>query len=349
MTSPKKNMTNYFFISSPLHFFIASNLAISHSTDKNIAIFITKNRKNCERYVAAAQYFSTVFQQTYNLPFTDDKKIFRKRRHCFNQIKRIISSHVPDKIFTGNDRRVEFQYTMYEAQKHNNTLQGVYMDDGAISYLGHKSINKFTHKHIDPLLKKIAYGLWWDSPLTVGSSKWISSAYLAFPEQAHPLLESKKLIPIDHKVFSSALFLQISSFLTKSYPEKNLCKLKLIICLPCEKFYVNDAKGLESLASKLSNNYQADEIAIKAHPRSKNIALLKETFEGCQFLPANLGMELLLPKLDQNTNIIGDVSTTLLTTKWLRPDLSVFTVELNTKTPPALQRLFESIGITPLA
>lgn len=348
MKSLREIMVNYYLISSPLHFFIATNLAIINDKSTNIAIFITKNRKNSNQYCAATKEFSNIFQHTYNLSLVDDKQIVSKRKDCFNKMKHIIESYPPDNIFTGNDRRVEFQYAMHQAKKTNNKLQGIYMDDGAISYLGHKSINKFTHKYIDPLLKKIVYGLWWDSPLTVGSSKWITSAYLAFPEQAHRLLQTKKILPINHNIFKGVKFLAVNEYLTKSYTELvniDFTRLKVILCLPYESSYLNNTKLINEISDLLSSRYQANEIAIKVHPRSKNISLLEGVFKNCTFIPSSLGMELLLPKLSQNTQIIGDVSTALLTTKWLRPELSVVTFELSQPPTVELQLLFERIGI----
>ena len=40
-------------------------------------------------------------------------------------------------------------------------------------------------------------------------------------------------------------------------------------------------------------------------------------------LPENIPMEVILPLLNQECRIIGDVSTALLTTKWLRPEMDV--------------------------
>ena len=192
-------MINYFFISSPLHFFVATNLAISHKNDTNIAIFISKNEKTAQQYAKASQQFKNIYQQTYDLTINHDQPKYTQRKKCFAQIKDLVSSNLPDRIFTGSDRRIEFQFAMFQARKLNTSVEGIYIDDGIVSYLGHKSINSIFHKYIDPTLKKFVYGFWWKNALTIGSSSWITKAYLAVPKDAISLLQTKELIQLDQK------------------------------------------------------------------------------------------------------------------------------------------------------
>jgi len=345
-------MINYFFISSPLHFFIATNLAISHKNDINVALFISKNKKNAEQYAKATEHFKDIFQHTFDLTIDDDQNKFKQRKLRFTQINDIISSLMPDKIFTGSDRRMEFQFTMHQARKLNNQVEGIYIDDGTVSYLGHKSINSIFHKYIDPVLKKLIYGTWWKNALTTGCSEWISTAYLAVPEDAHPLLKTKKLIALDQSIFSENEFLQVNEFLIKKYDDLDsidFLKIKLVLCLPNESFYLNNNIFLQQIKNAIPEQYSLAETAIKAHPKSKNMALLTKIFPESTQLPNILGMELLLPKLTDDTCILGDVSTALLTAKWLKPQISVQAFELNSSISKNLKKLFNSLGISFIA
>jgi len=342
-------MVNYFFISSPLHFFVATNLAIAHKEDVNVALFISKNEKTAQQYAKATKQFSNIFQHTFNLTINDDQKQISQRKLRFEQITKIISSLRPDRIFTGSDRRVEFQFAMHQSRKTNANVQGIYIDDGTVSYLGHKSINSFVHKYIDPYLKKVVYGTWWKNALTTGSSDWISKAYLAVPQDAHPLLKSKELIALDQNIFTRESFLQINEFLIEKYEVLktiNFSKVKVVLCLPNESFYLKNPVFLQQIKHTLTNTFQLSDIAVKAHPKSKNMALLAEVFPESIQLPNTLGMELLLAKLTDDTSIIGDVSTALLTAKWLKPKVSVQAFELNSDISKNLNTLFKSLGIS---
>jgi len=341
-------MINYFFISSPLHFFIATNLAISHKNDTNIAIFMSKNKKTALQYSHASNKFKNIFQHTYDLTIGNIGKKMVDRKQSFNNIKTIILSYPPDSIYTGNDRRVEFQYAMFKASRINKNVKGIYMDDGAISYLGHKSLAKLSHRYIDPLLKKIFYGFWWKPPLTTGSSNWISQAYLAYPKYAHPLLKGKKIKSINREIFSNEEFNQLNHFLTESYTELNdidFSNIKAVLCLPFESFYLNNNEFIIKIKSYLDTQYKANEVAFKPHPRSKNTTLLNEIFTESIALPRTLGMELLLSKLDKQTCVFGDFSSTLLTTKWLRPELETQAFELKLSYQPELKSLFQNLNI----
>jgi hypothetical protein len=345
-------MINYFFISSPLHFFIATNIAISHKADTNIALFISKNEENAKQYSKATRHFNNVFQQTYDLTINDDQQKFKQRKLRFNQIEKILVSTPPDRIFTGSDRRMEFQFAMHKSRLVNVNVEGIYIDDGTVSYLGHKSINSIFHSHIDPVLKKLVYGNWWQNALTTGSSRWITKAYLAVPKDAHPLLKNKELIALDQEVFSSDEFLQVNEFLIAKYDALKLIdfpKIKAVLCLPNESFYLNNPLFLQRIKKTILTHFQAEDIAIKAHPKSKDMALLAQSFPKSISLPNTLGMELLLPRLSDNTSIIGDVSTALLTAKWLKPKITVQAFEVNSDISKNLKGLFDSLGINFLA
>ena len=342
-------MINYFFISSPLHFFIATNLAIAHKNETNIALFISKNKKTVQQYAKATEHFKDIFQHTFDLTIDDEQHKFTQRKRRFNQIETLISSMLPDKIFTGSDRRMEFQFAMYHARKFNTQVEGIYIDDGTVSYLGHKSIHSVFHQYIDPLLKKIVYGAWWKNALTTGSSAWVSTAYLAVPEDAHPLLKNKRLVGLDQSIFSSQLFLQVNEYLIENYDELktiDFLKIKAVLCLPNESFYLNNRVFLQQIKKAITQEFQLSDIAIKAHPKSQNMSLLVDIFPNSIELPNTLGMELLLPKLTNDTCIIGDVSTALLTAKWLKPKVSVRAFKLNSAISTNLKKLFNSLGIS---
>lgn len=335
--------TSYFFISSPLHFYIATNLALDIEGNK-VAVFINKN-------VATAQQYGDVAKQFPNL-FTDVLVINCKdKKASYAQIESAIDKHPADEIFAGNDRRVEFQFAMHTAKKLNPNVKGAYIDDGAVSYLGHKSSGNFAHKYIDPWLKKLAYGSWYKSALTTGCTAWVDTAYLAFPKLAHPLLKEKQLTAISPENFSEPQFLALNNALlsnSKTLDDINFSKIKVVLTLPHEASYINAPEKLTSLKASLLVKFQESEIAIKAHPRSENFALLTKIFPQSTNLPATIGMEMLLPLLANNIAIVGEVSSTLLSAKWLKPNADVRIYQGDKKPDEKLVFLLTELGITQL-
>ena len=343
-------MVNYFFISSPLHFFVATNIAIQKTGDENIALFISKNKQTAELYSGAMTNDSAPFSQVVLLPVNDTKNKVANRKKCFSLIEKILEQTPADKIFTGNDARVEFQYAMYVARKQSNNVSGIYFDDGLGSYLPHRSMSSFTRKYLENFIKKLTYGNWWKSPLSLGGSQWVSEAYLAYPKLAHPLLAAKKLHKIDGKAFESSTFIDICDGILQKQTDNNKINfdnIKIIICLTHESIYLDYEKTLLQLKAIFKDKYLPNDIAIKAHPRSKLTAPISKVFPQATLLPSKVGLELFLPHININTLIVGDISTTLLTSKWLKPNVKVGYFEAETKAidSAGLLSLFNTLSI----
>lgn len=343
-------MVNYFFISSPLHFFVATNIAIQKKGDNNIAIFISKSKQTADLYSSAITSESSPFTNVMILPINDSKSKVANRKRCFALIEKALIETPADQIFTGNDARVEFQYAMFVATKRNNDVRGIYFDDGLGSYLPHRSMNTFTRKYLETFIKKITYGNWWKNPSSLGGSEWVTQAYLAYPHLAHKFLSNKQLHKIDESIFESSEFIDISDHLLLKQNDNSkvdLHKIKLIICLTHETIYLDYEKTLQQLNLMFKDKFSPDEIAIKAHPRSKLIAPITKTFPHATILPNKVGLELLLPHIQPNTLVVGDISTTLLTSKWLKPNIKVGYFEAETKPidSASLMSLFNALSI----
>lgn len=339
-------MTNLFFISSPLHFLIACNLASERADAKNIAVIISKNAESARIFEKTVASGLTDFATSKLLLEKKGAKL-SSRKALFHEIEQLVNSEQPTSIFTGNDRRIEFQYAMHSARKINPATNGVYMDDGAVSYLGHKSINSVFHRYIDPFLKKIVYGSWWNNALTTGASNWVSCCYLAFPDLAHPLLTSKSLKPINPDGFVSEAFSKIGSTLLEGQlTSTDLADSKALFCLPVDDEFLENKSLFLRTWEQLKKELRAEEIAIKAHPRSKLDSAIAALFPGSVILPKSVGFEALLPLLNKQTKIMGTASTSLLTARWLRPEIEVYS--LTKSSSPKLTELFEAVNVKSL-
>lgn len=340
-------MSSLYFISSPLHFLIATSLILRGEDDQSTLVFISKSRAISEQYVSVANSFSGVFSRVIDLSMPAGVSVYRHRKLAINELKKLVASSEFSAVYTGNDRRVEFQYTMHRLRQTNKNIKAAYIDDGAISYLGHKYMGKLAHNRLDPVLKKVFTGWWWKQAETTGSSSWISTAYLAFPELAHSLLREKQILPVNTDAFSGDIFRQISSAVLAAYSDLDLEQLKRIeclVCLPGESAYLKNPSMLKAFSDTVSKVGDTKPTAIKMHPRSKNIDLVKEYFPDYVLLPKNVGMEFLLSELNQQCTILGDISSTLLTARWILPDAKIRAVE-HRGTSSELVELFARLDI----
>ncbi|KZY99320.1 hypothetical protein A3746_05345 [Oleibacter sp. HI0075] len=266
-----------------------------------------------------------------------------QRKQAFQNIAKCLKQLNPDWIYTGNDRRIEFQYAMA-----HSSARGVYVDDGTYSYLG-RPTHWFKDQVVDNLVKKVAYGRWWKQPPAIGASEWIDHSVLAFPNSAIDILKRRpcKQLPsnLGRSEFSSLAHLCLQ---TGTGP---LSDLKGLLLLPHESA-ITDSQTL--MGNWLSNC--AKPAGYKHHPRTSDASRSHEALTTRWNLPADavsvepsIPMEILLPLLSADCKIAGDASTALLTAKWLRPELNVsafITADTSSDWTDLLKRLNINISLS---
>ena len=342
---------NYYFISSPLHLMFAANMAIQHGNETNVAVINSYIPANFRLYVAAVAGNPQIFdkQVEFNVPEKSGK--YKIRKYRMKVLKGALQKDIPDRIFTGSDRSVEFQYAMHIGKKLNPNLKGVYLDEGTQTYLGHKHMYDFQHRVIDPTMKKIIFGSWWKSAPMIGASGWIDTVYASFPSQVHELLKQKEVLPISLKPFGSAEFQQFADSVLEQqgFDSDTLSNVRCILVLTNDSYYKDFWSHFGKLLEALKPYFHDAEIAVKAHPRSKFLGELQVRYPGFLHLNNRIGMEFLLPKINEEAVFIGDVSSALFTIKWFRPTATVMAAEIDQDSPMhfegPLKKLFNSAGI----
>ncbi|MFT4763034.1 MAG: hypothetical protein ACI9OH_000118 [Oleispira sp.] len=318
--------THLFLASTPFNMLTSAMVALDLPVGDEAYLGII-DQPETERTFVTTLYLwkESPFKQTLLLSLQAKGKGKRKKRQsALNKIAQLIDQIKPDKIYTGNDRRIEFQFAMHHSRKTNELSMGVYIDDGTYSYLGRKT-HWLTDRIVDNLIKKLSYGSWWQQPSTIGASNWISQAILAFPESAIEALKTKRCLSLPENLhrdeFKRLAELCLELF---KYPKSQIQHIDALIMLPHES--VVSVQTKKKLSYWLSN--QDAKISFKHHPRTvlsdttgdKELWLIPDRAEQ---VPAGIPMEVLLPLIKSSCQIAGDVSTALLTAKWLRPELKV--------------------------
>lgn len=262
----------------------------------------------------------------------------RQRLQGFRRIRQCLQELQPDWIYTGNDRRIEFQFSM----AHSNA-RGVYLDDGTYSYLGRKT-HWLKDRVLDNMAKKVAYGRWWKQPPAIGASAWIDHSILAFPNSALPILKNKTCKPLPNNL-QRPEFAQLAQICLGEQP-MTLGTLDGLLLLP----HSSVMSDQQQVLGQWLDSCGAD-IAYKHHPRtghelqSADMAVRHWQLPARAWaVPAAIPMEMLLPLLPQHCKISGDVSTALLTAKWLRPELDV-SAAVRADTDVSWQQLLTTLGI----
>jgi hypothetical protein len=274
----------------------------------------------------------------------------KARQQTLRQIKALVETIKPTHIYCGNDRRVEFQYAMHCATQSGLNPQGSYMDDGTFSYVGHQASQGLGDKVFDNAVKKLIYGGWWRQPPTVGASSWVDTAYLAFPELAHPLLQARRVKALTLDYWQSKALRQFSDGLLEHFGRPaNLANYDVFFTLPHESIIRADAAYRARITDRIRDKLQQGlAVAVKYHPRdSVADALELAGLQGLEIVSRQIPFEALLPQLKSGLQLIGDFSSTLITARLLRPDITVQAVA-NQQNKQAAQfaDLYQRLGVS---
>lgn len=343
-----------FLVSTPLHLLVSLAIIGKEKIDSPHLIFIDQD-PNLE---AGFRGWLNTWPDS---PFTDVQTLFRPpkkalakgkaRKETFAFIKAFLSNKHINRIYVGNDRRVEFQYAMHIANQNNSSVHGVYMDEGIFTYAGRTASKSLNDKVIDGTLKKIAYGWWWSTPATIGASHWINEVYASIPEFVHPLLKSKQLHALDEEYWNSPLLQSYCAFAladSMANAEELLDSIDILITLPHESILYSDKFDNASLVKLIAYYRQQKKvIAVKYHPRDKQEDALELKEQVDHVLPQALPFEAMLPCLKESLSLFGELSTPLVTAKLLRPSFNVSTFS-NDNTSHELKLLFDQLEIKSL-
>lgn len=339
----------FFFASTPLNIMLACSIALSLRQGQSkqavlILIDQTLNESDNPYFLAVKKWRYSPFKNVLILSLKQSKLLNKltNRRRTLKTLKRLIKQYQPEQIFTGNDRRIEFQYAHHLMQKYAKDSVSTYYEDGLFSYLPRKA--KWTEKWITTPVNYLYYGFWRETPESAGHSNKINQIYAAFPDLVCDTLKQKPCVKLPDNLTTEAM-LNLATILLQisrdNVPIKQLNTSEIVVILPHESNYKHNANYRDALLKRLPDN--AKSVLIKYHPRNTQTDALNLTkIDSIQLLNPLIPFEFYLPYFQQ-TKIIGDISAALLTSKWLRPDLEVFALEQ----PQNSQRanLYQKLGI----
>lgn len=339
-----------YFASTILHLYAAASIASERKNEIAHLIFIDQPEdKEYPLYSIVEQWELSPFKSVKLLPgrFKGVLNKLKKRKELFTNLKNIISDLKPNHVFVGNDRRIEFQYSMHITETLNLQTQGHYMDEGTFTYVGRKASSSFSDAIVDNWLKKLSYGMWWKNPLTVGESDWIKIIHVAFPNLIDSRLKHKIVEQLNHKTFTSNEMMNLSNNILSfySFESETLSNLDALFTLPHESLFTDNENYRGQILKQIKElKDQGLHVAAKYHPRNSSPDILNLMVEGVTLIPAGISFEAILPLLPSKTHIIGDLSSTLLIARWLRPELEVTSVYAGPANPE-FDTLFRNLNI----
>lgn len=328
-------MSVYLYIcSSVRHLYLTLGYAMAHPERKHYVIMLEQGSTEKRNPLVKQLLLDPGPLAGFDLPPPQTSRSrYIKRKSASRYIVERVQSLHPAKIFGGNDRRVEFQYTMYCARKNNRHVQGIYLDDGSASYVNGRYLRFFqslTDLTIDLLLKKVFWGTWYHKSLHYGGTRWVDECLLNFPHLVPDHLKHNKRI----KRLQADLYRQseFQHYMNSLIADSRLVKREegvfsdeydALLILPLAKFVVSNYGSITRYLAVIDKYLVANDckrVAVKYHPRESQ-AYFQSDLPSVE-IPAALPAEVIFSLL-QTRCILGDLSSALLSAVWLLPNAHV--------------------------
>lgn len=347
-------MDNIFIAHTPYHIVLAYGIARKNKSKDNILLIVFDFLKADDMAEILKSSPGIPFKEIEFLPGAYGYGGMRKRiniRKNIKTIRKIVNSGAVGSVYIFNDSRAENQALLHYAQKKNGSVKGVYVEDGVASYSSYVYPSRSVFKM---LIGKMLYGWFWSDVRILGASSGIGRIMATFPvfvrndigEREIMALQKEDFLSLKNEVFFKKYAVAFESHLSEINKADALIIIEhsgiIQLYSPEYEKITREVVGrLLSLKLKL---------AVKYHPReeSSDFLLLADK-EGISILPRSFPLELfyIMGWLDNTKIIIGDVSTSLLTARWLLDGAKVVsTAPIIGYRDSALLDVFRKSGIT---
>ena len=276
------------------------------------------------------------------------------RKGMRDRIDHFVAARKPTMVCMGYES-YESQYACYAAKRVNPDCVGAYIEDGTGAYQrSFKRPRSSSGARLRGALRRLRHGRWWDEVELAGTSRWIDTCYLCFPELALPGLRRKQVRRLDPNVFRTPDFRDFAEHVSRAFEldAQRFRSANALIALSrgtLLDFLPNYEQTLRRLIAALRQ--RGEHVAVKYHPREVHPNYLElQDADDLYVLPPEIPFELLVLLLDDDgATVIGDVSTALMSTRWLRPGMQPIALQhCRDPSDPAfgyLETEFRQLGI----
>jgi len=320
-------MKNIFIAFSPLNVLLCYCVALTYRAHEDNIFFIVSDFNESLKFSDAIRANkSSPFSAVYCLGGGYGRKgrlsNWLVRRKNILIIKDFIKKNQIKNAYSTNDMDGDGQAMLHFAKKKNKYVKGIFIEDGSAVYNDYIREKRPFWKI---LLAKIFYGWWWEGIKIVGTSSGVDSIMVRQPEFLRPELKNKEVIAIKKEDFiklkEDIFFLNYIEKLGVKEEELNQIDVLLLFTY-CGFFETEEyrEKVLKKIL-KLAHDCKL-RIAVKYHPRDNFEDFLSvKNVKDIIVLPRGLPLELFYLFASKSLKfVIGDVSTGLLTAKWLFSD-----------------------------
>jgi hypothetical protein len=338
--------------STPHHILLSAAIALTEksTTDGHLLVVEHHSAASVRQYVSVLERwedspFTTVevLRSDYRphlggskWPVRDLKRMLVKKRFRAANRRKLddaIERWRPRRVYVGADSYFEGQYALYRAKAADPATRGIYVEDGTAAYDYTFKVEGFrgTLERIKSLGKKLRFGPWWRHVVHPGTSDLIDESWVAFPDLVIEELARKPLHALPSDTLERPAFRSLMTALGNEFgvDVEKMRRASLIVALT-RSSVAKLLPGYEETMRKLCHELAeaGHMVAVKYHPREYDERFVRlPEHENLYVVPPRILFEALvsLPE-DPGFTVIGDVSTALIATRWLRPSARVIAV-----------------------
>lgn len=342
-------MVNLYIPYTPYHILNSFAIAASRPEEENYLIFAGSNRESLDLML---KVFPSVGIKIFPLQQTDNMsnigKFMVKRRNI--RMVRDLFAKLPevDNVFFFCGYRVVTSFAAHLAIRRNRNTKFFLVEDGVETYVSAQhSRKKWYEKTVDRLF----YGNWHKDAGGQGDFMNFEGVYALFPEKLLAMFDDKMkyAVPREH-IFS--LFSRDAFSAVVPVSEKGSREITTLVAID-RAGYTESKPYRKMIAAYIGNaESNAELAALKLHPSDRRrIEFLGKNKTAVSVLPSRLPIELFyLLYQDTLRFVVGGLTSSLLTAKWLLPHIdvvSIFPEDLVATRSHAQEilRLFQDCGI----
>jgi hypothetical protein len=263
---------------------------------------------------------------------------------------------MPGQIWIGNDARPESQVAFRTAVRQFGQVEGVFIEDGLTAYAA--SVKRPLTK-VEDVLGYLLFGSSWAGIEVLGTSEWISSGLFVYPALVRNELTNLPKRQIPRSAFFAPVMHRFAAQMVSSAGADlgRVRRLDAVVTISHSSVAsrsLNYKDSIMALVRQLTETQCV--VGIKYHPRQAEpdyLGLVRE--ERTVLLPQGLPLEFVYILRAGSAEeaiegqlrfVVGDVSTTLLTARWLATDARCISLARPLGLlDPSLETLFERLGV----
>jgi len=262
------------------------------------------------------------------------------------RLVKMVSDAPIDRLYVFNDARADEQAVIRHVAKRRPATRIVCLEDGLAMYAS--ALLSRRDSNLKRLGKRLLYGRDLHLPDAIGSSPWIHEARLAYVSLARRELAGKCLKPLPFDVFSGTEMRALADEYCErmSVEAGRTDRIEVLVLLPHPELIAHDdetEKLYRSICVEAARCNRS--VALKQHPRDRHGVLF--TDDRAVLVPRGLAAEFLfLSRRDEIRFVFGDLSSALMSARWLLPSAKTVSVaRLLACADSGLTSVFDRIGV----